>query len=110
MKKSTKLLLLILCLVVIIWGGSIVRCEVLTVRHGDTFAHEYTQTGIIAGNDYLKVINISKSKATVYYVSKGTFGNIIHFANSNGQWKLQSWETVWSKNGSADGFMWPYLR
>ena len=110
MKKTAGILLLILCLVVTVWVGSIIRCEILTARHGNTFEHEYTQTGIISGNDYLKVINISQSKATVYYVSKGICGNIIHFTNSSGQWKMSGWETIWSKHGSAGGFIWPYIR
>lgn len=37
--------------------------------------------------------------------------NVIIFEKKNKKWIMESWdETVWSKTGSADGFIWPLIR
>ena len=37
-------------------------------------------------------------------------GNILTYKKENGSWYFDRWETVWSRSGSADGFVWPYIR
>ncbi len=53
--------------------------------------------------------HISKDFARVYYV--GGTGDILTFSKVDETWELEhnGWETVWSKTGSADGFIWPYF-
>ena len=52
----------------------------------------------------------SKDNARVYYVTENSFGNMISFVKYNNNWDMVNWETIWSKSGSADGFIWPYIR
>ena len=67
---------------------------------------------MIGNIEYLKVLNYTSDTAQVYFVSANrTGGNILSFSKLNGKWKYDKWErTVWSKIGSADGFIWPYIR
>ena len=96
----------------IIWGMSILRCELLTNQHGKEFETVYKENTMMGEIDYLKVLNYSDVSARVYYVSKNrTGGDILIFSKKDNQWTYDKWErTVWSKSGSADGFMWPYIR
>ncbi len=98
-----------LCLF-LFWAGSIIRCEILTSRYGQQFEGLYEQTHMIDEVDYWKVMEYSDSAARVYYVTKQVYGNIITFEKQNGQWQMKVWECVWSHYGSADDFIWPYIR
>lgn len=105
----------IVCLFVILcvglgWCGSLVRCEILTVKHREEFADAYKQTNMIANVDAFKVLRCSGTEAEVYYISKHTAGHLLMFKRESDGWALHRWETVWSKSGSADGWIWPYLR
>ena len=98
-------------LLVIFFVASIVRCEILTYTHKDEFIDEYKQTSMIENVDYLKILDYSDEEAKVYYVSENEeAGNIITFQKENYSWIMKNWETIWSTTGSADGFVWPYIR
>lgn len=112
--KKILITILIICIspFLIIWGSSILKCEILTYRYGNQFSTIYRENTMIGNIDYLKVLNYSDSEAQVYYVSENrSGGNILSFVQQNNIWKYDKWErTVWSKTGSADGFIWPYIR
>lgn len=113
MKKVLKIALLLIVLVpLLFWAASIVKCEILTFQYGEQFEEIYKENTMMGEIDYLKILNYSDSSARVYYVSKNrSGGDILIFAKKNGQWFYDRWETtVWSKMGSADGFVWPYIR
>lgn len=56
---------------------------------------------------YCKVLDYSDTSARVYYVGVNReTGNVIWFIMKDGNWGLDKWHTVWSKTGSADGFIW----
>lgn len=114
MSKKIKIILSVLTAILVlpfaIWGVSVLRCEILTNSCGDEFAEGYKQCNMIGDIEYLKVLDYSDSSARVYYVSEDYFsGNVFTFTEENGVWKMEKWETVWSKYGSADGFLWPYI-
>jgi hypothetical protein len=91
------------------WSISIVKCEFLTSKHGKEFVGLELQTNLLDQAEILKVLHYSEITATVYY--KDIYGgNILEFRKENNVWILNRWITVWSKQGSADGFMWPYIR
>ena len=94
----------------VIWGSNIVKCEILTLQHKSEFVEQYKQVDVINDVDCMKIINYDDNEAEVYYVSKNKYGNILKFKKHNGVWLMDSWETVWSKSGSADGFIWPHIR
>ena len=98
-------------IVLLLWIGSLVKCEVLTNRYGTEFQELYKDNTMLDEIDYLKVLGYTDDTARIYYVAKDrSSGNILVFGNENGKWSCKNWETVWSKSGSADGFIWPYIR
>lgn len=101
-----------LILFLVVWGVSILKCEILTSKYGNQFEVVYQENTMIGNIEYLKVLNYTSDTAQVYFVSENrTGGNILSFSKQNGKWKYDKWErTVWSKTGSADGFIWPYIR
>ena len=85
------------------------RTEILTYQHRATFADLYKQNSMIGNVVRFKVMEYSESQARVYYVDE--FGGyLLYFANIAGQWKFYTWKAIWSKQGSADDFIWPYIR
>ena len=105
-----KKIILTLCVVfLILWSGSLIKCEVNTFLYGKQFNGEYKQTNMISGTPKTKVLKYSKNKAKVYYMDKEG-GDIIAFQKKENKWIMDSWDTVWSRTGSADGFVWPYGR
>jgi len=108
MLRKVIIALIPLCLFLILWLGQLVYIEILTSRHGGEFEGLYTQTKMVVGMDSLKVMNYSNDTAKIYYFSSRRAGITINFARQNGDWELESWNTVWSTTGSAGNFMWPY--
>lgn len=96
----------------IFWGKAVLKCEILTHQHGEEFGTVYKENTMMGEIDYLKVLDYSDISARIYYVSKNrSGGDILIFSKKDHQWIYESWErTVWSKIGSADGFMFPYIR
>ena len=108
-KKTLRITLLIIVLPLLAWGISYAKCEINTLCHGKEFEGEYRQTNMIGGDPKPKVLNYSDKKARVYYADEFG-GDIISFEYANGKWIMYEWNTVWAKGGSADGFVWPYIR
>ena len=92
------------------WVVSIIKCEMLTIEHRDEFIGLELQTNMLTLAETIKVLNYSEETATVYYKDQYG-GNILEFRRNNNIWIFNRWgATVWSRQGSADGFMWPYIR
>ncbi len=113
MTKRKKIIVLISIVLIILFIGVVfypyVRAEILTQFYGDEFIGLESQTNILNESKYLKILDYSYDKAKVFYVSDT--GDVITFVkDENGDWVLGHWETVWSKQGSANGFYWPYYR
>lgn len=88
---------------------SLIKCEVLTLMHGNQFIENYKTNTMIEDIEYCKVVKYSQTQALVYYVSdKYSRGDTVTFIKVNGNWEYESWNTVWSTSGSADNFIWPY--
>jgi hypothetical protein len=126
MKKRRKIIFIvcsaIIFVFVIIWGISILKCEILTYLYGNEFYGLEKQNSMIGDVVTMKILDYSDNYARIYYKDKNStyYGNkyydystsnILIFIKINGQWKYEKWErTVWSGQGSADGFFWPYIR
>ena len=90
-----------------------VKVEVLTYFYCNEFDHINRNDFMINNEEYLKIYQRTKYSATVYFVEKDKqFAVLAYFyKDSNGEWVFTgNWECVWSKNGSADDFIWPYYR
>ena len=116
MKKDKTIIALVSAACVLLlaiptyWGFSVARIQILTCWKGHEFAELYQGNTMLDEIESFKVLYCSAQNATVYYVSEdGESGDVLEFSKHNGRWVCKSWETVWSKHGSADGFVWPYL-
>ena len=115
-KILKKGILIAIILFLVYWGGSILKCEILTYRCGHEF--EAKIYDMVGETEYLKVLKYSpyyaESYAFVYYVSKNrTCGKVYLFDYSHErlEWEfVNNGVTVWSKDGSTNGFVWPYIR
>ena len=79
--------------------------------HGTEFTTLYEETNMLGEQEYLKVLDYSDTLARVYYVGvDDSTGCVLIFVKQDGQWTFDKWDVVWSKTGSADDFLWPYIR
>jgi hypothetical protein len=109
-----KVLIIVLIVVlffpIILWIASIIKCETLTYRYWREFEGLEQSTNMLNKSETIKVLDYSNVSARIYYKDREG-GDILRFIKQDGKWVLDKWEkTVWSRTGSADGFMWPYVR
>ena len=104
-----KLLIAVMAVFLLLWGGSLIRCEILTDRSYDDFKTGHLQTGFHDELENFKILSCDGSGARGYYVAKDhANGCVLDFENQAGEWVMTEWSCVWSDNGSASGVVWPY--
>lgn len=92
----------------VFWLGTIIKCEIVTALHGNEFlSFEEVSTA-----SKYKILSYSNDFARVYCVNfNKSNGSVHNFIKQDGNWVYNEWETGgWSKTGTADGFIWPYIR
>ncbi len=109
MKILGKLLSSLLCLFLVFWIGTLIKCDVLTLLHHNEFKNIYTEKYGLE-TDYFKVLEYQDDYARVYYVTVGnTLGEVLTLKKNNGNWVVSSCKTIWSgTGGSASEVIWPY--
>ena len=117
-KRIFFTLIMILCFYVIaIQMVSIGKTEVLTVIYGKEFDEillngkmsNGAYKGTITKIDYMKVLDYSYDKATIYCVNRCDSGNVCTYVkNQDDCWTETKWKTVWSVSGSDSDMIWPY--
>lgn len=113
MKKSRYItfgILVIVLAFLLFWIGSIIFCEFTTLLHGDEFNDAMSEIRNVMNVDMLKVISYSNQSAKVYLYSNSGGVLVSFIKNSDGLWEEDEWEKSWSTTGSADDFIWPYIR
>lgn len=107
--KGIKLIILMsIAAFILYWLFSIGICEYNTYVHGNEFD---SFPALVDPESKVKVLEYGNDTARIYTESgKYGNGNIITYKKENGNWYFDRWETVWSGSGSADGFVWPYIR
>lgn len=110
--KNLKITVIVITIcILIILTVSYIKVEILTWKHGPEFKNAYILNNLTDEIDYFKVMDYSETSAQVYYVTKArSSGDLFRFARKDGHWVLEKWETIWSRTGSADDFIWPYYR
>lgn len=109
MTRKKKFLILTIVILTVCIFFPYLKAEFLTFRFGENFKDGYLQTNMIDSIQYYKVLDKKNNAAKVIYItSNHTSANVVSFKKKDGTWKMTDWETVWSKSGSADGFMCPY--
>lgn len=114
--KKRKILIIVLAVVLvalspfIVWGSSLLKCEVLTNKYYNDFADAWTGNTMLDEPEYFKVLNCNGKTARVYYVSEGKdWASVLTFEKTDVEWVETNWETVWSTTGSASEVVYPYL-
>lgn len=111
MKKKKGLIVLVLIICILSIGIPYMNIEIKTYKYGDQFKDRYTDTNMIDGIEYYKVLSYSETKAKVLYVeSEHETVNFAWFKKEDGKWVYDNWDTIWSQNGSADGWTFPFYR
>lgn len=102
--------IIILLAFLVFWFGSIAFCEVTTMLHGDEFLAAMDEITPIMNVEKLKVVNYSDQTAKVYFYSGSGGALVVYRKTTDGIWAQEGWEKTWSKTGSADDYIWPYIR
>ena len=114
MKKHIKRLPLYIPLAIVlvfpvVWGASLLKCEVLTDKYYEELGYAHIENTMIGKINFFQVLECDGETAEVYYVcDNNNSGNVLKYQKENNQWKEISWDCIWSKNGSADEMLWPY--
>ena len=108
-KRCYSALLALILVFFVAWGISLIRCEILTHVHADEFMDGWEQIEMLSEPKRVKVLQYSEQRASVYYVDEEG-GTVLAFDKKDGCWILSRWEACWSKMGSADDIIWPYIR
>lgn len=108
-KRSISVFLTLILVICAIWGISLIKCEILTHMHAEEFMDGWEQTHMLSEPDRVKVLRYSEQRASVYYVDEEG-GTVLTFEKQDGCWIMSEWEACWSKTGSADDLIWPYIR
>ncbi len=94
------------------WLLSIAKCEINTAKMRDEIIADMAWAD---EGDKIKVIYKNNCYMSVYIVPKEPYPNmglLYHcgYNNDTSKWEDFKWECIWSRSGSADGFIWPYGR
>lgn len=125
MKKEVKrgvvsILVLILIIPVLIWGGALLKNGILTAMHKDEIENlqlvQYEEP--LPEFDWYRITSYSDSTIEIYFVNthgKGTNGEYkvggkMTFCKSlNGWYHTDMVDSIsWSGSGTADNYIWPY--
>ena len=105
MKKHIKRLPLyipvaIVLLVLVVWGASLLKCEILTDKYYDELEYAHIENTMIGKINFFKVLECDGETAEVYYVcDNNNSGNVLKYQKKNNQWK----ETNWIASGQSRG-------
>lgn len=109
MKIIKRLIFAMIAVFMMLWLFAVIKCEINTNKfkgelpalvdiHGE---HNYNK---------IKVLYCNNCYAYVY-ATTDDYGNTYHLKKGeDGHWEQYEWECIWSRHGSADGFIWPYIR
>ena len=114
--KRRMILVLVLVLLFEPWVISLIHCEFLTAKYADESIFEAVNAHVQAYMeiDTIKILEYKPYSYCRVYGKSGTWGNefilTYDFEDDQSRWDVAWWDTIWSKVGSADGFIWPYIR
>lgn len=89
------------------WIGSIIKCELNTYKYKEELIHieNFTEKG------KFKVLYCNGTYAYVYWANESLGHTLSYIKDENGEWHFVRWEwCIWSYQGNADEFIWPYIR
>lgn len=105
---TKKLCVIVVSVLFLILIAPYIYVECNTFMHGKETRDLYKQTDITSDNNYQKVFQYSDKKCKVLYADENVIYMCVFNKNGKDEWTLESWNAVRSKQGSADGFIYPY--
>ena len=114
MKRKTQIAVVLIMLILEPWIASLTYCEILTAKFSNSDLVTVCESNNMIGSiDTLKVLEKNPWYLKVYVRNKQG-GHVMLLENNKNasyeQWEVKDWWTIWAKHGSADGFIWPYIR
>lgn len=106
MRKKRFVITMVLFFLLLVFPYLCVECQ--TIIYGNETQDLYKQTNMILENNYQKVFQYNNKKCKVLYADKNTINICTFNKNNENEWSLENWQTIKSKEGSADGFVYPY--
>ena len=101
---------LIIVSILLCWSYSYIKCEINTSKYSKIFKEILDNENMYDTTGKIKVIEYSEQSAKIYLTSKKyKYGVELCYKNINGEMKRVSDKVIWSQ-GSADDFIWPYIR
>lgn len=86
-----------------------IRVEIKTYMYADEFKDIINENSMLEDFAYFKVMEYKKCNAEILCVSKNHSASfLMHYEKKEKSWYLTDWKCVWSKSGTADGFIWPF--
>ena len=118
MKRKRRLIIhaviFIVAMIFVIWVSEVIRCEVLTAQYGNELFDVCDAHPMMGPMEYIKVLDYKRNAyAKVYAVSEAHSNGsefILIYDHDSEKWIIQVWLGIWSAEGSADGYIWPYIR
>lgn len=97
-----------------VWTADIIRCEILNREHAYKLFETCDNHVMVGPMEYIKVLYYDRTGyAKVYAVSEDRSNGsifILYYGMDKCAWNIRDWLSIWSRVGSADGFIWPYFR
>lgn len=109
MKFIKYLICLIIISIILCWGSSYIKCEINTSKYGEIFKEVLNSENDYDTTGKIKVIKYSENSAKIYLVSKNINMGLNFVIKYKRKMKRISDKVIWSQ-GSADEFIWPYIR
>lgn len=114
MKRKLVNICMIVLLILDPWIVSLIHCEILTAKYSsDELIAVCEENDMIGEVDTLKVLEQEPLLLKVY-VKNEQGGHVMwleeHLSMPQKQWKVVYWWVIWSKEGSANEIIWPYIR
>lgn len=113
-KIIKRVVLIALCAGLVFWLGSLAACEYDSWRYGGQFREVMVHD--ISGERFLedetiKVLRYGETEAEIYTINPNYCGCLYWFERVSGQeWVYTDWDVVWSTSGTADHYVFPYIR
>lgn len=110
-----RIILFMFAVTLTMWSISIIHCEIQTRKYTDEYLLEACNSNNMIGHlDTLKVLDYEPySYCKVYGKTRNTGHIFILLYNGSIEqpsWTVVYWNTIWSDEGSASGFVYPYIR
>lgn len=112
LKKVGQIAAAVLLAILIFWLGSFWSCEFRTRDHYQSEMKDaFLRENLVEEDSTVKLLEYRDGYAKVYVrgIQSGSEGIIVYDKDAE-EWQLIYWNTIWSRQGSAHGLVWPYIR